>query len=1052
MPQFLTTDGHTQVIVPLRIKPYKHKEMPTITGNAFSHEAGTVLYGNYTMEYLLQGGDRLRLIANHNKKTVQLMLFTHNSDLIKLLPGNRPSSLVADIISSVHRYRVRSESYKQPLSPEQQRKMELAKACINSLNALLKEERHIKSDDFAGQERLRRNVLAIIETCRDGNRRLANNPVLSEGALGNVLYDAHKAAQHYQFNRAFSVSRQDQMDFSKIHKTLDPRQKPLCFIWDSELHIGHDAHDLDDALRVICTHYDLISAPHLNEVPANRFSKFETFIRSLWNDGQDWLNYLSINEKPTHKTKIKQRSDGVSITKIKPYYVLKGLPQKGYPSLNELVFNVTNSAIEPIHAQSIKQAKKDLGALSDGNWAIVAANNQIIMRLDNKLVALNYFIQDAQFYPLPEGQDLYTLSQVSKRHLYLPERISLRINAFISRIPTFFQNFYERMSHFIIHDLHKDFIGHVHATHTKKPEPIIEQNQSGATNPKRRSLHDALKKKGLLANGQTLEEFIKEHITNSPYVIARANHPPSPHPYDNPLHRFLGVLRHLGTFFIDTSERNPMVGTLAMAAYLYGAGAILAPKALESVLNKLYLSGLISGIEPTQKLARLMNHGTISEAISASVTLWQGMIAVGNLDKFFVEAVSILKEDPAEIAIIAALALSLGYGLTKAIPVLQQEMGDFPYTNYAALGGKGGAALYDTIMHPGDDWLLGTCKWICKTCITVAKIGLAPFVEWYFYGYHDGFINGLKKSGTQIIKTGKQFIAAAFDFCLAILTVPLIEGSALFIHVPFRGITNILRKFLAILGNIGVIGQLLIEIAERPSLNNFIAEFQFSTLYGFSTPIQHCSDSPFLNIVINTVRVLFIPPLQLIKNALILPLIDALSLGLRISLTIINPVSRIVFYLTGTGLNEIGPYWDNSMGMLFRISASVMTGLCDCLDNAAGETKQYVLSQVEISRSELYRWAFREEDMRLHTILDDQHYYCSEPRRSELVPHSKSHCLMRNLLGNEAQITPIETPDHQTHYTELFPQQESRNPIDTQLHSVLYNHQEHSFAKSESYT
>lgn len=54
-------------------------------------------------------------------------------------------------------------------------------------------------------------------------------------------------------------------------------------------------------------------------------------------------------------------------------------------------------------------------------------------------------------------------------------------------------------------------------------------------------------------------------------------------------------------------------------------------------------------------------------------------------------------------------------------------MGDFPYTNYAALGGKGGAALYDTIMHPGDDWFLGTCKWLCKGFVTLGKLCIAPF-------------------------------------------------------------------------------------------------------------------------------------------------------------------------------------------------------------------------------------------------------------------------------------------------------------------------------------
>nr|WP_241480334.1 hypothetical protein [Legionella norrlandica] len=123
MPDFETNNGHTQVVVPLRVTPYTHKAMPTITGSVFSYEAGTVLYGSYTMEYLLPGGDRLRLIANHNKKTVQLLLFTHNPEFLKALPGERPSSLVADIINRINRYKLHAENYKKPLSLNSKKKL-----------------------------------------------------------------------------------------------------------------------------------------------------------------------------------------------------------------------------------------------------------------------------------------------------------------------------------------------------------------------------------------------------------------------------------------------------------------------------------------------------------------------------------------------------------------------------------------------------------------------------------------------------------------------------------------------------------------------------------------------------------------------------------------------------------------------------------------------------------------------------------------------------------------------------------------------------------------
>lgn len=766
MDEYVVSNGQTQRLVPLRIRPYSHQEVPTVTGNAFSAEAGTVLYGHYNMEYLLPQGDRLRLIANHNQKTVQLLLFTHNPEILQRLPGQRVSSLVADVINRIHRYQLRSNSYTQPLTTAQEKKRYIAKSCISSLQHLLKKERALKPFDYLGQEKLRRKIIGLVEKARDQNRLLAIEPTVSEGTLGHILYDCHQAAERYQFNRHYAVSSQDQMDF-KDSSTHRGKANP-CFVWDSEIHIGHNNSDLDDALRVICEAYQLKPAQALSQIPANRFTRLKTFLYQLWLDAKDWGNYLSSAVKPNHQTTTHERADGISITHISPYYKLVGVPQKAYASLNELVL----------------QLRKDAKA-EDGQP--------------------HYFVQDGAFYPLPDGDDLYRLSQISKRHLYLPERIGLRLNAFISRIPSFFQHFYSRLSRFIAHDLQEEFQHHVHLGHQQPSQTNEKPVQPTLIS----SLHAALEQHGLLKNGQTLEEFVEEHLQKSPYIIARANHPPSPHAFDNPVHRVINVLRHFASFFVDTSERNPLVGSLAMAAYFYGAGAVLAPQALESLLTKLHLKGLIAGIEPVQRLGHWMSHGRISETISASITLWQGALTSGNLDKFFVNAVRALQEDPAEIAIIISLALSFGYGLTKVFPALGREMGEFPFTNYATLGAKSGAAIYDTIMHPGDDWLLGTCKWFCKGVINLGKLIIAPFVESYHYGFYEGFINGWKKSAWLFLRLSQQFLVASLDLGLILLSIPFTEVSAMLLHVPFRGITHFISKSLGTLGNLSNLGEYL---------------------------------------------------------------------------------------------------------------------------------------------------------------------------------------------------------------------------------------------------
>jgi|GEM_PF-4643994 len=1030
MTDYIVSNGLTQVSIPLKIKPHTHKAIPTITGSVFSEEAGTVLYGFYNMEYLLPDGDKLQLIANHNKKTVQLMLFTHHPELLQTLPGPRATSLVADSINRVHRYRIRSQSYLQPLTTAQQSKLQLCNDCIDKLSQLLSKEQHVNPQDYQQQISLKKEVAAIIEEAQDRNRQLANNPAVSEGELGAILYDTYKAALHFKYNRIHAVSPQDQLDFSDV-TTQNFKDYP-CFIWDSEIHIGHESRDLDDALRAICQFYQLTPARALGEVPANRFEKLEAFFIQLWQDGRDWIDHLAQTTKPTHSLDIQRRDDGLSISNVTPYYQIQGMTQKAYPNLQALVMQITQNARSGRLAKNYREAKNELAHCENGHWRIIANEAKLLVKVDDKLVALKYFVHEEQFYPLPDGQDLYDLSQISKRHLYLPERVQLKLRAFASRIPSFFSNFYHRLIHFFAHDLHADFVNHIHAGHEQEVSPAEPVEPDPINQQIKNSLREALANKGLLSNGQTLEQFVQTHLNNSPYVIARANHPPSPPAYDNPFHRVLSVLRHVASVFIDTSERSPIIGSLAAAAYLYGGGAVLAPEALESVLTKLHLHGLITGIEPVQKLGQWMSHGRIPEAISASATMWQGVIAGGNIDKFFVNAVSVLKDDPAEIAIIVSLALSFGCGITKVFPSLQNEMGEFPLPNYAALGGKSGAAVYDTIMHPGDDWLLGTFKWIAKGFMTLAKLTVAPFVEAYFYGFA-GFINGWRKTGTLFLHLAKQILVACLDFTLSILTLPVVEVSSLLIHVPFRGVTNLLNQILATLGNFSALGQALNQFATRPSTSDFLSDFRWSPLYGFSSPFDQYSQYPVLNYLLNALALITFPPLQIIKNCLVLPLIDSLSLVVRLHFTVLNPLSRLSAYALGTIISGCAEVWDGTIGLLFSYTATSLTTVWNWLDHCLGNFKQELLGVVEILRAELYHWAFSEEDLRIHPTLTDQEYFSSNPIRYEKTPHEDSPCLLQTLLKAKDDNTSKLQVHVDEHYSALFSEQ-TESPSDTNTH------------------
>ncbi|MFI4963680.1 MAG: hypothetical protein ACHP6H_07495, partial [Legionellales bacterium] len=362
------------------------------------------------------------------------------------------------------------------------------------------------------------------------------------------------------------------------------------------------------------------------------------------------------------------------------------------------------------------------------------------------------------------------------------------------------------------------------------------------------------------------------------------------------------------------------------------------------------------------------------------------------------------------------------YGLTKAIPSLEDEMGAFPLPNYLALGGKGGAAAYDTIMHPGDDWLLGSCKWFAKNCLRLGKIVVGPFFEGFYYGYEDGFKSGLKKSKVLIIRLGKHILAGCADFILAVATIPLLELSALAIHVPFRGLTNLLAKILGTLGAISNIGQSLIYFSNRHYSKNYLASFRLSPLYGFSSPTEGFRSSWWRNLGTLVFNLGLTFPLQVLKNCLVLPIIDTLALGIRLTLALICPLSALITYVIGYSLYGFGTFWDASFGIIFSSSARGVTLLANWIDKQAGWCKQSLLTAIGIARASIYLWGFGEEDKKIHRTVQDKEYYKEEPMRLEKIPHSNSHCLLNTLLEQNATVSPniIQPAIDNSFYTDLF--------------------------------
>jgi len=660
-----------------------------------------------------------------------------------------------------------------------------------------------------------------------------------------------------------------------------------------------------------------------------------------------------------------------------------------------------------IQAGTLEEATEKLCAAANGCWYHHANQQLLLIRHHNNLIKLRYFYEKGRYHSLPDGQDLYVLSQLSKQHLYFFERFGLKIKAFFSHIPVFWNYFSNSLSQFIRHDIRDEFVNHIEKNHHRIAQDTEMPTPSQANSNIK--LLEVLQSKQLLANGQSLSDFIQQQLSKSHYVIAREEHPPSPIAYNNPLHRTVSILRHFSGFFVDTSEKNPLIGSLAMAAYIYGGAAVIAPQVLTSILGKLHLHGLIKGIEPTQALGRWMSHGTTSEAVSAAVTYWQGMIIGGDLDQFFIQAIHVLHEDPAEVAIIVSLAMGMGYGLCEAIPPLAREMGRAPYVNYAALGAKTGAAIYDTVMNPGEDWLLGTIKWFLHGGVISAKLIIAPFIEGWRYGFKEGFLSGLKKSGHLLLSTAQEISATLIDLTLLIVSIPFLEISALFIHVPFRGITGLVSKTLGALSDMQSIGDLLVNVSHQLGQWSFMSGFRFSPLYGFTWLNDRYSNHGLINGLLNVAAFCITPLWQLFKNFLLLPLLDTLFFTTRLLFSLITPIAQLIVYGLGKSLLLISPFWDESIGALFSYGSAAITITANWIDNMASQCKQVIISGIQVARRAVFHWAFAEKERQSHHCNTDSGYFEEKPIRLERIDPS-SNFLMQAFFGNKKTSTTQAKP------------------------------------------
>lgn len=261
------------------------------------------------------------------------------------------------------------------------------------------------------------------------------------------------------------------------------------------------------------------------------------------------------------------------------------------------------------------------------------------------------------------------------------------------------------------------------------------------------NLPQMLKNAGILRDGRTIEQFhndLLKQLESEGIVFAQPDHAGFKFEFTNPVYGGLWVVKEFGNFFRHYSEENEFVGSLALAAYAYGAAAVLTPVLLSKMLTTMHLKGLITGIKPVQEMSTYLAAGPHGQAIAGGFTLWKGVIVAGNLDEFFQEAIKIFKDNPAELLVITSLALALGYGLCEFIKPLGDELGSFKAYGWLLAGAKGGAGIADAIYRPGDDFISRSIIWALRIPTTFFHLIFEPLIENMRYSKHAWLRNWLK--------------------------------------------------------------------------------------------------------------------------------------------------------------------------------------------------------------------------------------------------------------------------------------------------------------------
>lgn len=634
-------------------------------------------------------GDRLTIVSKHATGHRRLILKTCDHKIASALPNKLVSSLTGKLEQQLRKYQIRIEGYRRQakrrgleLSEVEREKAGIIESLLEKIRAHQAREREIsRRREPREQEDFRNELVEIIEDAMTENRVATNTFATGEGSLNDILYNAKILCQEYEFNPHEEVTRADQNDFSE-------KEAGKFFLWDSDENTWGGDEDIQTALFTIVKEYGLVEDfndeedPHFHPLPFEESSRVGRLSQEL--------------------------------------------------------------------EEQKKAARQAATYLAGEDSALVPQRSAVTRALSpaSEEGAIVELKEEAGFVK-PTERDLFVVADLAKRNLYWWHRVVIQLKIFWGQIPVAFYYQIESVKRWA-RGVWRRFNQEIDEEYVPRQDQPQEQvlcisaERKKAVSTQLEASLRAVKLGGvpLLRENESLDDFI-QGIESSCHLV-KPEHQETKTEYHNPGSVGLYVARAFGNFFRHYSEKNPITGTLGLAAYAYGAGAVMAPAVLTALLSKLHLYCLTGGIQPTQHLASVLASGSDSRAIAAGFTYWKAVAVSADMDSLLIESVKQLEDDPVSVVFIVGVAIALGYGTCKMIPAFEEELGTFPFYGQLIMGFKVGAGLAEAIHDPSSNTFSKILSWAFSIPILAIRTVMDPLVETWRHEKNNWILKGVR--------------------------------------------------------------------------------------------------------------------------------------------------------------------------------------------------------------------------------------------------------------------------------------------------------------------